>query len=182
MANQALQVDSGKMMIFLQSVGIKSSVEQDRIIQEVQTRNAGIEPHLREIQAPNREAIALASLPKEAISPDTNLPLMADLADGKFVPRIGAFLVENSKYQERISKTVIIKKPCVVKNLHVDKVRGVLENSSNLNKKIEASHVLSQLSNVEKTMLGVGQFDIVKYNPSAMSWIQLIDGGHTELF
>ena len=80
MANQALQIDAEKMIIVLQTACITSSAEQDRIIQDVQARNAGYESHLREMQAPNREAIALASLPKTAISPETTLPLMADLA------------------------------------------------------------------------------------------------------
>ena len=65
--------------------------------------------------------------------------------------RVGAYLAENIKDQNRIPKTVIIKKPYVV----VDKVRGVLENSKNLNKKIEANHALASLSDVEKTMNSV---------------------------
>ena len=43
MANQALQIDAEKMIIVLQTAGITSSAEQDRIIQEVQARNAGYE-------------------------------------------------------------------------------------------------------------------------------------------
>ena len=60
----------------------------------------------------------------------------------------------------------------------VDKVRGVLENSNNLNKKIEANHALAGLSDVEKTMNSVPLqgFDISQYNPHWGSWVQETDG------
>jgi hypothetical protein len=94
---------------------------------------------------------------------------MADLADGQFVPRVGAYLAENIKYEERIQrpKTISKKHP-------VEKVRSVLENSKDINKKIEANHELSQLIYVEKSMNGIGCFEISKYNPLIMSWIQFL--------
>lgn len=175
MANQAVQIDSEKMRIVLQLAGITSSTEQDRIIGEVQRRNSGLGEYVDKMSQSNREAEALARLPKTAISPETVLPLMGEMnTNGQFVPRVGPYLVENIKDQERIPKNVIIlRKPSVIA-----KLQGVLESGKNINNKIEANHELAQLSFVEKTMYNVNQqgADIQKYDPPTMQWFQMVDG------
>ena len=100
----------------------------------------------------NREAVALSNLPKTAISPETTLLLMADLADGQYVPRMGTYLAENIKDQSRLSKSVIIKKPSAI----IDRMKNVIAKNKNIKSKIDANHALSQLSGVEKTMYGIG--------------------------
>lgn len=181
MANQSIQIDSEKMRIALQLGGITSSAEQDRIIGEVQRRNAGFGEQVDIMSQSNREAEALARLPATAISPETTLPLMAEMnCDHQFVPRIGAYLVENIKDQERIPKTgLIVRKPSIIA-----KTQGVLENNRNIDKKILANHELSQLSFVEKTMNGVQQqgADIQKYDPKVQQWFQEFSDGNTGQF
>ena len=104
---------------------------------------------------------------------------MADLADGQYVPRVGPYLSENIKDQSRLSKTLIIKKQSAI----IDKIKNVISKNKDIEAKTDANHALSQLSDVEKTVNGIGLqgVEIIQYNPPVMTWIQSIDG-NTGLF
>ena len=97
---------------------------------------------------------------------------MADLADGAFIPRVGTYLIENINDQNILNKPVIIKKPYAV----IDKMKGIIAKNKDIEAKIDANHALSQLSDVEKTVNGIGLQEIIVYNHPVMTWIQTIDG------
>jgi hypothetical protein len=170
-ANQSLQIDSEKMRIVLAAAGVNSIADQNRIIQQVQSRNTGFQQ--QEMKPSNLAAEALSKLPREAISPETNLPFLAELQDGQFIPRIGTFLAENIKDQSKLSKPIkIVKVPSVIKNAKKKLASG------NIDERIQMNNQLSQLSPVEKIDNNVstqGQ-DIQKYNPKTQQWFQELDG------
>ena len=116
----------------------------NRIIQQVQAKNAGYQSHLMEIQPSNREGRGSIwqDLPRTAISSETTLPLIRLSCKIVSCAEIGAYLAENIKYEIKLKKPVILKKP----SLAIEKLKQVLAEGKNIEDKIKANHALSRFS------------------------------------